>query len=215
MNRTEASLRMDRYIRRFVQGYPAYLDGIERDTRMKVLYPQMLSGPVQGQFLRFISLMVKPMNVLEIGTFSAYGTLCLAEGLAEGAVLHTLEKNLEIEQMARKHIAMHTRHHQIRLHMGDAMSWLEAWNGTFDLVFMDADKARYPEYYEAIMRKLQPGGWILADNVLWHGQVVEDKYQNKEVTAIRAFNEMVRADERVENVLLPFRDGMMMIRRKP
>lgn len=214
MNRTESSLQLDRYIREYVKGYPEYLDVVERTTRTRVLYPQMLSGPVQGQFLRFISMMIRPAHLLEIGTFTAYGTLCLADGLGPAATLYTLEKNPEIEQLARKHIDKHPRKDQIQLHMGDALAWIESWEGSFDLVFMDADKARYPAYYEAIMRKLHPGGWILADNVLWHGQVIQERYQNKEVTAIRAFNEQVRTDQRVENVLLPFRDGMMMIRKK-
>ena len=174
----------------------------------------MLSGPAQGAFLSFISNLLRPHRVLEIGTFTGYSALCLAEGLAADGVLHTLELRKEEADRARGYFARSPWKGRILLHEGNALDILPALNETWDLVFIDADKVNYIPYYEAVMPRVRSGGAILADNVLFHGEVLEEPVKGKNALAIQAFNEHVAADDRVNRALVPLRDGMMCIRKK-
>jgi caffeoyl-CoA O-methyltransferase len=174
----------------------------------------MLSGVVQGQFLSIISLMLCPKRILEVGTFTGYSALCLAKGLVPGGVLHTIERNDEWEELIRQGISRAGLKERIVLHIGDAVEVIPQIQETFDLVFIDGDKREYIAYYEAAMDKLRPGGFLLADNVLWDGKVLEEPQpRDAQTKGIAAFNAHVQADPRVENVLLPLRDGLMMVRK--
>lgn len=186
---------------------------LERETHLKTLAPQMLSGPIQGQFLRLLSLLMQPEKILEIGTFTGYAALCLAEGLPENGRLYTVEGNEEIAYITRKYIRKAGLEDKVELHIGDAKEWLPQLQETFDLVFIDAGKNDYALYYDLVIEKVRPGGLILADNVLWSGKVVAGE-KDADTLAIQAFNEKILRDERVENLLLPLRDGLMIIRKR-
>lgn len=185
---------------------------LERETNLKTLAPQMLSGPLQGQLLRFISLLHRPKFVLEVGTFTGYASICLAAGLQEAGQLHTIEVNEELEYLIRKYIDKAGLAKQIQLHIGDARQIIPTLDLSFDLVFIDAGKRDYPFYYELILEKVSPGGIILADNVLWGGKVLAPS-KDTDTEMMKAFNEMIQQDQRVENVLLPIRDGLTIIRK--
>lgn len=187
---------------------------LERETHLRTLSPQMLSGPYQGQVLRFISLMLRPKRALEIGTFTGYSALCLAEGLAEGGILHTIEANDELGWIIRKHIELAGMNDRIVLHFGDAAQVLPTIDEVFDLVFLDAGKLDYPVHYELVLAKTRPGGIILADNVLWDGKVAAGNERDETARLLRAFNRQIREDARVECLLLPLRDGLMVIRKR-
>jgi predicted O-methyltransferase YrrM len=174
----------------------------------------MLSGVVQGRFLSMICAMLSPKRVLEIGTFTGYSALCLAKGLAPEGVLHTIECDDELEDLIREGIARAGETERIVLHIGDAIDVIPQIDEIFDLIFIDGDKREYITYYKAAMTKLRPGGFILADNVLWDGKVLEEPLpQDAQTQGIVAFNAYVEADSSVENVLLPFRDGLMVVRK--
>ena len=185
---------------------------IHRETFIKTAYPNMLSGPLLGGLLRMISLMQRPRVVLEIGTFTGYSCLCLAEGLAEGGVVHTIERNPEMIAMIRQHLEGQGLGTRIILHEGDALEIIPQLPDPIDLAFIDAEKEEYIAYYEALMPKMRKGGIILADNVLWGGRVVDESIQDKDTRGIRAFNAHVLNDPRSEQVLLPVRDGLSLIR---
>jgi len=194
---------------------PEILQALDRETNLKMLYPQMLSGHLQGRLLSMISHMVRPQNILEIGTFTAYSTICLAEGLPPGGALHTIEVNPEFEDHIRHWIHAAGLDHSVTLHLGDALRVLPHLLVTmsFDLVFLDADKANYPLYYSLLRKHLQPGAFILADNVLWDGKVYEDPIpQDADTLGIIEFNQCVANDPGTEQVLLPVRDGLSLIR---
>jgi len=194
---------------------PALLARLNRHTRAHVMAPRMLSGQVQGRFLSMISCMIRPRRVLEIGTYTGYSALCLAEGLTDDGRLVTLEQNEELETVARQYWQQSPLNAKIDLRIGIAADIIPTLNETFDLVFIDADKRNNALYFDLVLEKLRPGGFILADNVLWSGKVVEPLKPNDEDTrAVLAFNNMVQYNSRVENVLLPIRDGMMLIRKK-
>jgi predicted O-methyltransferase YrrM len=176
--------------------------------------PGMLSGSVQGIFLKMISRMLRPHNVLEIGTLSGYSALCLAEGLAEGGELHTIECRERDVLIAREFVARSAFAGRISVHQGEALAIIETLKRPWDLVYIDADKINYVNYYEAVFRELVPGGFILIDNVLFHGQVLEEPVRGKNAKAIQAFNEHIRNDTRIESVLLTIRDGIMLVRKK-
>ncbi len=188
---------------------------LSRHTRAHVMAPRMLSGQVQGQFLAMISWMIRPRRVLEIGTYTGYSALCLAEGLTDDGRLITLEQNEELETVARQYWQQSPLVTKIDLRIGVAANIIPTLDETFDLVFIDADKRNNALYFDLVMDRLRPGGFILADNVLWSGKVVETLKPNDEDTrAVLAFNDLVQHDTRVENVLLPIRDGMMLMRKK-
>lgn len=191
------------------------LHKIHRDTYIKLPFPRMLSGHLQGRLLSFISNCKQPLRILEVGTFTGYSAICLAEGLAPGGLLYTIEINPELEELLVESFKNSGIYDKIRLMIGNALTLIPNIPETFDLVFLDADKENYPAYFELIINKLNPGGIILADNVLWSGKVLSETISSdKETKGIKAFNEMVMNDSRVENLLLPFRDGLMMVRKR-
>lgn len=189
------------------------LQKILDETRATHPKAHMLSGEVQGQFLSMLSCMKAPVNILEIGTFTGYSALCLAKGLAPSGVLHTIESRLEDAQTANNYFEQSKYANQIKLHIGDAKEIIPTLQIAFDLVFIDADKTGYIEYYELVLPKLAAGGIILADNVLFHGEVLADTISGKNALAIHAFNEHVKNDPRSSQVLLTIRDGMLLIQK--
>ncbi|SNR42259.1 O-methyltransferase [Hymenobacter mucosus] len=190
---------------------------LNRETHVQLLHARMLSGHAQGRLLSMVSHMVRPHRVLELGTFTGYSALCLAEGLAAEGVLHTVEQNPELESRIRRYLREASRETQIQLHIGDARTILPTLHEPWDLVFIDADKINNDTYYELVLPQVRPGGFVLIDNVLWGGKVVDSypvKPSDKDTHAVRAFNDKVQADERVENVFLPLRDGLLLVRKK-
>lgn len=183
------------------------------ETRATHPKAHMLSGEVQGQFLSMLSCMKKPMHILEIGTFTGYSALCLAKGLDEAGKLHTIENRIEEAQTANGYFNQSKYAHQIKLHIGDAKEIIPTLPHIWDMVFIDANKTGYIEYYEMVLPKLAPGGIIIADNVLFHGEVLENTISGKNAIAIHAFNEHVKNDARTSQVLLTIRDGMLLIQK--
>ncbi|MBR9922412.1 MAG: O-methyltransferase [Bacteroidetes bacterium] len=204
--------QIDEYCEKHSSSPGALLYQLERETHLKTLAPQMLSGSLQGQFMRFISLMLQPKRVLEIGTFTGYGALCLAEGLPKDGELHTIEANQELYHLIEKYISEAGKEDQIKLLKGDAREIIPTLDGPYDLIFVDAGKQDYPWYYEQALPLLRKGGWLLADNVLWSGKVASD-ISDPDTDQIRAFNAVIQKDSRVENVMLPLRDGLSIIRK--
>ena len=188
---------------------------INRDTHANVLMPRMLSGHFQGRVLSMLSHMIRPKRVLEIGTYTGYSAICLAEGLTDDGLLHTIDINEELEEKVQGFFTEAGLRDQIKYHIGNALDLIPNLRETWDLVFIDADKKNYARYYELVMDQLRPGGFMVADNVLWSGKVVQegDKKPDKDTEAILSFNKMVQDDARVENVLFPIRDGLMVLRK--
>ena len=187
---------------------------LNRQTHLETINPRMLSGQLQGLFLTFVSKMMRPRNVVEVGTFTGYSALCLAEGLAEGGVLHTIEQNVEYEDRIRDYFAQSPYGKNIVLHIGDAKQVIPELDILWDLVFIDAEKEDYETFYDLLLPRTRRGGFILVDNTLWNGKVVgEVAHNDRDTQAITQFNDRVQRDERVRNLLLPFRDGIMMIEK--
>ena len=191
---------------------PPLLYELERETYLKTLAPQMSSGHLQGQFLRFLSKMKQPKTILEIGTFTGYSAICLASGLKENGVLHTIEVNEELESIIMKYVEKAQLQDKIKLHIGDAKTIIPKLKLTYDIVFIDAGKNDYASYYDLVFDMVNPGGLILADNVLWSGKVMEKK-QRKDAALLDAFNKKIQSDPRVENILLPIRDGLIIAQK--
>ena len=194
------------------------LQQITHSTHIEMINPRMMSGHVQGRVLSMISQMIQPKRILELGTFTGYSALCLAEGLQEDGQLVSLEHNDELEDMIRRNLSLSPLGERIDLVIGDACEWLAAQttDQLYDLVFIDADKREYCAYLDAVLPLVRPGGWILADNTLWDGHIVEAAYdKDKQTIALRAFNDQVAQDPRLEKVILPIRDGLTIIRVKP
>lgn len=192
------------------------LANITRNTHVHVLNPHMLSGHVQGRVLSMLSHMIRPQRILELGTFTAYSALCLAEGLDENGRLITIEHNDELEDTIRRHLSLSPLGDKIDLLIGDAKEILQSplSNLPFDLVFIDADKREYCTYFDLVYPLVRPGGFILADNTLWDGHIVDPAYdRDAQTLGLRAFNDKIAADERVEQVILPLRDGLTLIRK--
>lgn len=190
---------------------------IVHTTHIEMINPRMMSGHIQGRVLSMFSQMIRPQRILELGTFTAYSTLCLAEGLADDGTLVTLEHNDELEDMILRNLALSPLGEKVQLVIGDAMEWLVAQSADwlYDLVFIDADKREYSAYLDAVLPLVRPGGWILADNTLWDGHIIEEAYdKDKQTLALRAFNDKVAQDERLDKVILPLRDGLTIIRKK-
>lgn len=204
--------KIGEYCERMSSPESALLQELDRQTHLRTLLPNMLSGHLQGAFLSMISKMISPHRILEIGTFTGYAALCLAEGLTENGLLHTIEVNEELEPIILEFFSKSTQKDKLRLHIGDAKSIIPALGEKFDLVFIDAAKLEYSKYYDLVFPFVNKDGYIIADNVLWSGKVISDK-QDKDTAAIHAFNEMLRNDERVENFILPLRDGLNIIRK--
>ena len=204
--------QLEEYIEAHATTPDAVLQELYRYTDLHEMNPRMMSGPVQGKFLQFLCQMLKPQRVLEIGTYTGYAAICIARGLPESGKLVTIEANREYEDTLRHYFDKAQVTEKIELILGDAKAVIPVLNETFDLVFIDADKVSYPTYYNIVMEKVRPGGFILADNVLWDGKVLNAQTKERDTQALIAFNDMVQNDPRVENVLLPIRDGLMMIR---
>lgn len=208
-------VELEQYVTGHTRPESELLKKLNRETYAKVMRPRMLSGHLQGQVLRMFSYMIRPKSILEIGTFTGYSALCLCEGLQEGGRLITLDINEELEPMVRRYFEESGRAGQIDYRIGNALTLIPALKESFDLVFIDADKVNYARYYDMVLPLIPPGGFIIADNVLWSGKVLDPSVNKDEDTrAICAFNEMVANDPRVENVLFPIRDGLMVIRKK-
>ncbi|CAI8319618.1 MAG: methyltransferase [Bacteroidetes bacterium MED-G17] len=189
------------------------LKELHRYTYAKVLTPRMLSGHLQGRFLSFISQFIQANNILEIGTYTGYSAICLAEGLEKDGQLHTIEINKELQEQALTYFEKAQLNNKIHMHIGHALDIIPNLDCTFDLVFIDADKENYAHYYEAVLPKLRKGGVIIADNVLWSGKVLDQNQLDKDIEtkALDAFNKKVHQDNRVQNLLLPVRDGLMLL----
>ncbi|MDQ8052598.1 MAG: O-methyltransferase [Pedobacter sp.] len=198
---------------RYVGPENPLLQHIDRETHLKVLMPRMLSGHYQGRVLSMISKMNSPKRILEIGTFTGYATLCLAEGLTSDGLIYTLDINAELEDMVRANFEKSPLKNKIRYLIGDAQESLKNLDEQFDLVFIDADKKNNGTYYDLVFNKIRPGGIIIVDNVLWSGKVLQQA-QDKDTKNISTFNDQIMADERVEQLILPVRDGLLIIRKK-
>ena len=208
-------MTIEEYILSHSDDEGALLKALERDAHVNLLRPRMLSGHLQGRILKMFCRMMQPRRVLEIGTYTGYATLCLAEGLPEDGLVHTLEINDEMEDFIFKYLNQSPLQEKIRVHFGDAMEISPQLDEQFDLVFIDADKRLYSAYYDLVFPKVRAGGLILADNTLWDGKVVETiPASDKQSLGILAFNEKIKQDERVEKVILPLRDGLTMIWKK-
>jgi predicted O-methyltransferase YrrM len=186
---------------------------IDRFTNLNVLMPQMLSGYLQGQYLAMMSKMIQPKNILEIGTFTGYSAVCLAQGLVNDGHLYTLEVNEELKIPVTDFFKKAGLENKISMNIGNALELIDGIDVSFDLVFIDADKTNYPLYYEKCLPKLRQGGIMLIDNVLWSGKVCEAPIKDKKTKAIHELNQKIQNDDRVENILLPLRDGMMWVRK--
>ena len=190
------------------------LQQLNHETWEKVLNPRMLSGHVQGRVLSMLSKMVAPTNILEIGTYTGYSTLCFAEGLGEGGQIDTIDINEELQPIVNKYFPMSEYKDHITTHIGNAIDIIPTLDKKYDLVFIDADKVNYSNYYDLVLDKINKGGYIIADNVLWSGKVAQPVEENDiDTQAIIAFNTKIQLDKRVENVLFPVRDGLMLIRK--
>ncbi len=191
------------------------LKNLYRETNIKFINPRMISGHLQGKFLEMISKVSSPSRILEIGTFTGYSAICLAKGLKTGGILHTIEIDAELEDTALKFFSLSGLENQIIMHIGDAKNIIPEINEIFDIVFIDGDKESYPDYYALVFDKVRSGGLIIADNVLWGGKVLsEPSNKDKETKAIMKFNEIAKNDERVENFILPLRDGLNICIKK-
>ncbi|MBT7656361.1 MAG: methyltransferase [Flavobacteriales bacterium] len=192
---------------------PELLRKLRRETYQKVLQPRMLSGALQGRLLSLLSRLVTPDRILELGTFTGYATLCLAEGLSESGEIHTLDKNEELQHLQNKYFEASGQQEQIHQHLGEALDILPKLEGLFDFVFIDADKKNTQAYFDACVPKVRPGGLILTDNVFWSGKVLKDTEAGDQETAVlKRFNTAIAKDPRVETVLLPLRDGLTLSR---
>jgi len=190
------------------------LSELRRETYLKVLMPRMLSGPVQGSVLAMLVRMIRPQQILEIGTFTGYSAIWMASALPKGGKLITLDINEELSEMVQRYILRAELQGVIEAKIGNALEIIPTLEETFDVVFIDADKANYPHYYELALEKLRSGGFIIADNVLWHGKVAASEKADRKTQVLQDFNAFVQQDSRVENVLLPIRDGLMIAQKK-
>jgi len=206
---------LDQYAVDHTQAEPELLAKLTRETFQKILQPRMLSGHFQGRLLSLISKIHRPKNILELGTYTGYSALCLAEGIQKDGELHTIDINEELYDFQRKYFDASNYSKQIFQHLGNALEIIPQLNLKFDLIFLDADKPNYPAYFEMIMEKVNPGAIILTDNVLWSGKVIEEvKEDDNSTKALLAYNDMIAKDERLETILLPIRDGISLSRVK-
>ncbi|MDL2222495.1 O-methyltransferase [Bacteroidales bacterium OttesenSCG-928-M11] len=208
-------INLEEYILSHIDDEPQQLANLDREAHVNLLRPRMLSGHLQGRILKMFVRMCQPKRILEIGTYTGYATLCLAEALPEGGKVHTIEINDELEDFIQKQINTSLLNERIKLHIGDAMEIIPRLEEEFDMVFIDADKRLYCEYYDLIFDKTKKGGIIIADNTLWDGKVIEEVHPNdKQTIGILRFNEMIKQDSRIEKVIVPLRDGLTIIYKK-
>ena len=204
--------KIEEYIKKNSSKEPQILKDLNKETYLKVLNPRMLSGHLQGRFLSIITKLIKPKKILEIGTYTGYSALCMAEGLIENGIIHTIDINEELVSIQNKYFEKSKCNNSIIQHVGDARNLIKNINEKFDIVFLDADKENYIEYFELVIEKVKKGGLIIADNVLWTGKVVEPDQDDDELTQyLIDFNKMINEDDRVENIILPLRDGLNII----
>lgn len=206
---------LDKYIREHSTPEDRVLEKLYRQTYLYVVNPNMVSGHIQGKLLEMLSYMISPVSVLEIGTYTGYSAICLARGLKSGGQLHTIEINDELNEMSTHYFALAGVTDRVTLHTGRAQDVIPKLDYTFDLVFIDGDKREYCEYYDIVFDRVRTGGFIIADNVLWGGKIEgEEALKDPQTKGVVLFNEKVRNDHRVEKVVLPLRDGLMIIRKK-
>lgn len=207
---------LDQYILDHIDAEGEYLHALWRDTQLRLAYGQMASGHLQGRLLKMLVQMIAPRMVVELGTFSGYSALSMAEGLQPGAELHTFEIFDEMEDFVRPWFKNSEYADRIHLHIGDAMDLVPQMDVQWDMAFVDADKRRYVEYYEMLLPRMKKGGFMLVDNTLWYGRVLEEhpRASDLQTNGIKAFNDLVAKDDRVEKVILPLRDGLTLIRKK-
>ena len=208
-------MSLDDYILSHIDPEGEYLHALWRDTQLKLSYGQMASGHLQGRLLKMLVEMIRPNRVIELGTFSGYSALSMAEGLPEGAELHTIEVYDENEDFLRRWIGGSPWADRIHLHIGDALDIIPTLGDRWDLAFVDADKREYVKYYEMLLPRMNPGGFILADNTLWYGRITEEaRASDLQTRGLQEFNDLVANDPRVEKVILPLRDGLSIIRKR-
>ena len=207
-------MNLEEYISIHSDAEPEYLAQVNRATHVRMINPRMCSGHLQGRVLSMFCHMIRPKRILEIGTFTGYSALCMAEALPDNGLLHTIEIDDELEDFICQNIEGSEYASKIKLHIGDALTVIDSLNETFDLVFIDADKREYQAYYEAVLPKLRTGGFILADNTLWDAKVLKPVDSNDwQTIEIMRFNDFIATDNRVEKVILPLRDGLTIIRK--
>lgn len=202
------------YAERYTQDESPVLKELNRETYSNVLVPRMLSGHLQGRVLCMLSNMIKPKNILEIGTYTGYSAICLSEGLQPGGMVHTIDVNEELEEMVHRYLQKAGCENKVKTYFGNAKEIIPSLNLMFDIVFIDADKENYSNYFDLAFPKVPVGGYLLADNVLWSGNVIQPETEmDTETKAIHSFNKKVYKDKRVENVIFPIRDGIMVMRK--
>jgi predicted O-methyltransferase YrrM len=206
---------LNEFVVEHTQPEPELLNRINRETNIKVLRPRMLSGHLQGRVLSMFCHMIKPKTILEIGTYTGYSAICMAEGLQSGGVIHTIDIDEELEDFVRDKITLAGLDETIQFHVGNALKIIPELNGNFDLVFIDADKDNYSNYFDLVIDRVPSGGYIIADNVLWSGKVVDEQEvaNDPDTKALVEFCDKVHNDSRVQNVLFPVRDGLMVMRK--
>lgn len=205
---------IERYVEEHTSGESDILNRINRETHLEVLKPRMLSGHLQGRVLSMVSHMIQPENILEIGTYTGYSALCMAEGLQENGKLVTIDINEELESRVRAYFNESDFNDQIEYVIGNALEVLPKRSEKWDMVFIDADKENYLNYYHLVFDQVKKGGFIIADNVLWSGKIVDETKNDIDTVKLREFNDTIHKDKRVENVLFPIRDGLLMIRKR-
>jgi len=207
--------KIDNYVVKHSQQEPKILQELSKETWQKVMNPRMISGAYQGRVLSILTKLINPKTILEIGTFTGYSTLCFAEGISKNGTIFTIDKNEELQELQQKYFEKSGYKNQIKTFVGNALEIIPTINEKFDLVFIDADKSNYINYFHLIIDKMNVGGIILSDNVLWNGKVVEElNPKDKDTKALLAYNKLLNTDERVESVLLPIRDGLTISRVK-
>lgn len=208
-------MTIEEYILNHIDEEPAYLAAINRNTWVRQMNPRMCSGHLQGRVLSMIARMIQPQQILEVGTFTGYSALCFAEALPENGCVDTIEMDDELEDFIRDNFRNSPYENKINLYIGDALEIIPSLEKMYDLVFLDAEKSQYTRYYDAVFPKVKNGGYILADNTIWDGKVTENVLSNDLKTReIIRFNDLIKADSRVEKVILPLRDGLTIIRKK-
>lgn len=206
---------IDEYINDHSSQEDEILHALYRETHLKIDHPRMLSGAVQGQYLQMMAQLMNAQNILEIGTYTGYSAICLARGMKADGMLHTIDNKEELFEIAHRYFVKAGLDHLITQHIGNALDIIPQLEFTFDLVFIDADKNNYPKYLDLVIDKLKPGGLIIADNVLWSGKILEKiQKEDKDTPGVLEFNQKVQKDPRLENVLIPLRDGLMLARKK-
>ena len=206
---------LEKYILNHIGEEDKVLEKLARDTNVNIFHPRQVSGHLQGRILEMLSKMIKPNLILELGTFTGYSAICLAKGLTAKGKLHTIEINDELEDFINRYIKLASLDSKIKLYIGDALEIIPTIDMQFDLVFIDANKSKYLEYYKLVFDKVRVGGYIIADNVIWDGKILHDEIKSNDhfTKGIIEFNEFIKNDKRVEKVIFPVRDGMMVIRK--